>query len=72
MREHSMVSAKTVEKLRELQPWQFHEFGRHGLTYHICRFCRRGVGEVTGLWKYAVRHHACDDCRNRIIGNTAV
>jgi hypothetical protein len=35
----------------------------YGLTYHKCRFCGAGWPEEPHLWKYGVRHYACDRCR---------
>lgn len=34
-----------------------------GLTYHKCRFCEAGLGDVRGLWKYSTRHYICAACR---------
>jgi len=28
-----------------------------GLSYQKCRLCGNGLGQVDGLWKYAVRHY---------------
>ena len=36
-----------------------------GLTYQMCRFCRKSEGE--GLWKYGVRHYACTECRDKAL-----
>ena len=57
----------TAEKLASLNPWQRHEFNPEFTSYQSCRFCHRGVIEVGALWKYSVRHYACDECRDRII-----
>jgi hypothetical protein len=63
------IDGAVREKLRGLPPWMRSTFGEHSsLSYHTCRFCKRGRGEVPGLWKYGVRHYACDDCRDGIIG----
>lgn len=61
----NVASPKTRAKLAEIakRPWMFSEFASTGLSYQKCRLCGRGLGEVRGLWKYGVRHYACDDCR---------
>ena len=41
-----------------------------GLTYQCCRFCRKGLGDVTGLWRYGIRHYACDMCRQAALRET--
>lgn len=65
------VSPEVRARMAALMPWQFHGFGEHGLSYHACRFCRQGVSEVEGLWKYGVRHYVCDACRNAITSGGA-
>ena len=55
---------KTLQvRLAKLGSWMFLPFRDGGLSYQTCRFCRRGIGIVSGLWKYGVRHYICDDCR---------
>ena len=68
------VSAKTKAALRALKPWHQHGFhvSEASLTYQACRFCQRGWPDVQTLWKYGVRHYACDDCRNAAIGAKAL
>lgn len=39
----------------------------YGLTYQTCRFCGKGWRELTGLWKYGVRHYICQECREAAI-----
>jgi hypothetical protein len=68
----SRMNHSTKVKLFALLPHQFHKFnfaGDWGLSYHKCRFCSRGYPEIAGLWKYAVRHYCCNDCRKAAIEN---
>lgn len=37
------------------------------LSYQKCRFCDAGLGDVTFLWKFSVRHYICDACRTRVL-----
>ena len=59
------MNAKTAKALAAIaaRPWLFTTFGEFGLSYQTCRFCKRGQGDTQGLWKYGVRHYACEDCR---------
>jgi hypothetical protein len=41
--------------------------GEYGLSYQSCRFCKSSWPNVTGLWKYAVRHYICDECRGKTL-----
>jgi hypothetical protein len=58
-----------AELLANLRPWQRHTFSSADFFYQSCRFCRRSIGDVPGLWKYGVRHYACDECRDKILFN---
>ena len=40
---------------------------KHGLTEHSCRFCRMSFPHAEGLWKYAVGHYICGDCRAKAL-----
>jgi hypothetical protein len=55
-------SRKTVARLSEELVWCVAN-ADWGLTYQKCRFCGRGWPELKGLFKYAVRHYVCEDCR---------
>jgi hypothetical protein len=46
-------------------PWGLHNHQR-------CRFCKKGVAHVTGLWRYAVRHYVCTVCREKGLAYTFV
>jgi len=55
-------------------------FSEYGLSYQSCRFCKKGIGELhtpgafgekLGLWKYAVRHYICPQCRDKGMSNPA-
>ena len=64
---------ETAQKLAALNPWQRHSFNATDFSYQSCRFCKRAISPtphpsgVAGLWKYSVRHYACDECRDKII-----
>lgn len=60
------ISKRVVERMAALMPWHYQECGWNGLSYQTCRFCRQGLGEVDGLWKYGVRHYVCTPCRDAI------
>jgi hypothetical protein len=60
------IDPKIVEKINDLMPWQFSEFGEFGISYHKCRFCGQGSEHHEGLWKYGVRHYVCTPCRDAI------
>jgi len=47
------------QKLMLMPPWR----RGGGSSYASCRFCHRGLGQLTGLWKYSIRHYICDDCK---------
>ena len=58
----------------------FCEFSEYGLSYQSCRFCHKGIGDARlvriggggwsrGLFKYAVRHYICDECREKGMSN---
>ena len=61
----NIASNATCQALAQIasQPWRFSTFGPYGLSYQKCRLCERSSESVSGLWKYGVRHYACDDCR---------
>jgi hypothetical protein len=40
---------------------------KYGLPIPSCRFCRTSFPQVEGLWKYAVGHYICGDCRGRAL-----
>jgi hypothetical protein len=63
------ASEATIKALVAIgkQPWRRHTFDPQHMSYQSCRFCRRHVLDCGGLWHYAVRHYACDECRERII-----
>ena len=42
--------------------WCIGQF-KHGSTEPSCRFCRISFQQAKGLWKYAVGHYICGDCR---------
>jgi len=42
-------------------------WSKYGLPDHSCRFCRTSFPQVEGLWKYAVGHYICGDCRDRAL-----
>lgn len=60
----------TKAKLKALNPWDWCAFylTECSITYQSCRFCKRGHPEVKGLWHYAVRHYACNDCKMAATG----
>ena len=60
------ISPDVVKRMAALMPWHYTECGWNGISYQTCRFCRQGIGEVEGLWKYGVRHYVCTPCRDAI------
>ena len=74
------VSRATAERLYVLAAHLRMEYNPYDFTYQACRFCKRQIGslsshrvmvglDVPGLWKYGVRHYACDGCRANIISD---
>lgn len=61
------VKLTTAETLAGLQSWHYHTYNSRDFAYQSCRFCHRSIHDVQGLWKYGVRHYACDECRDKII-----
>jgi anaerobic ribonucleoside-triphosphate reductase len=51
--------------VKKLQEAIYCGFSKYGLSYQKCRFCGASFDKVAGLWKYAVRHYICEECRNR-------
>lgn len=60
------IDPKIVQRIWDLQPWQFSEFSEFGISYQTCRFCGQGQESNEGLWKYSVRHYVCTPCRDAI------
>jgi hypothetical protein len=66
---------KACERMEKLQPIMAAHWcdadPDFGLTYQKCRFCGVSWPKVKGLFKYAVRHYVCADCRNKKMGQYA-
>lgn len=62
-----MATIRTFGDLMKQRPWTFAEFSYpHGLSYHVCKQCRRGLAEgLRGLWGYSIRAHLCEDCMDK-------
>ena len=60
------IAPNVVERMAALMPWHFSEYGEHGISYHVCRYCGNGSESNDGLWKYGVRHWVCSPCRDAI------
>jgi len=72
-----------VERVTAAHFFHYLERSEYGLTYQSCRFCGTacfenedrahgacGIREhvpCRGLWKYAVRHYVCSDCRKDLL-----
>ena len=54
---------------KQLEAAHLCRFGEHGLSYQTCRFCHAGVEKFrdVGLYKYAVRHYICPECREKAL-----
>lgn len=58
---------QALEKAGKLHKCEFNP--SWGLSYHQCRFCDNGIGQVPHLFKYSIRHYICGFCLLHVLNS---